>query len=237
MLSQSLQAMLEPGDGTPVEVLDFESLDMNWDTGVEEFQEMNAMQLHELLGLPKEGLPFFNRKEDPMNAHDPWSEEGQEWLKTSKDAVAFGPRWHQLVGIAKMTRRMLASQPMFVFDEVGVGKTMQAVGLIALRAYYVHHYQKHGHLPGQWDPSSISEGENTGGLKDEPVVVVTTVSLLSQLLAELRRYLQRGCFDVLPYTGSHKTRAQWWELYYVKSKTQKCQQIIVTTYSVRLALL
>jgi hypothetical protein len=35
-------------------------------------------------------------------------------------------------------------------DGVGVGKTMQAVGLIACLAHYREHYKKHGKFPGKF---------------------------------------------------------------------------------------
>jgi hypothetical protein len=37
-----------------------------------------------------------------------------------------------------------------LMDGVGVGKTMQAVGLIACLAHYREHYRKHGKFPGKF---------------------------------------------------------------------------------------
>jgi hypothetical protein len=54
------------------------------------------------------------------------------------------PQWHQLVGILRLIDRVLDGKSVMLMDGVRVGKTMQAVGLIACLTHYREHYKKHG---------------------------------------------------------------------------------------------
>lgn len=151
LIESTLGAMVPP-DGDEV-VIDFtENINVSdWKSGVEEYDECSEDDLWEHLGLPEKKLPFFQTRTDPDAALDPWSEEGQQWLDNPQSqAQNLAPRWHQLVGILRLIDRVLDGEPVMLMDGVGVGKTMQAVGLIACLAHYREHYKKRGKFPGKF---------------------------------------------------------------------------------------
>jgi hypothetical protein len=101
--------------------------------------------------LSEKKLPFFQVWSDPDAVTDPWSKEGQQWLDNLTNLIqSLAPWWHQLVSILKMIDRVLDCEPVMLMDGVGVGKTMQAVGLIACLAHYREHYRKHRKFPGKF---------------------------------------------------------------------------------------
>jgi hypothetical protein len=119
---------------------------INWMEGVEEYKSLTRDAVFTCLGY--KGIPGFNRTFDPTGVHDPWSYEDGEWFKTSEDVADLVPRWHQLVGILKMTKCAFDGQPILLMDEVGLGKTMQVAGLIATLAYYRDYFAEHSRFPG-----------------------------------------------------------------------------------------
>jgi hypothetical protein len=153
ILIESALGAMAPPDGDEVVVIDFtENIDMgDWKSGVEEYNKCTEDDLWEHLGLPEKKLPFFQTRTDPNAAIDPWSEDGQQWLDNPQSpAQNLAPRWHQLVGILRLIDRVLNGEPVMLMDGVGVGKTMQAVGLITCLAQYREHYRKHGKFPGKF---------------------------------------------------------------------------------------
>ncbi|KAG2108174.1 uncharacterized protein F5147DRAFT_577082, partial [Suillus discolor] len=50
---------------------------------------------------------------------------------------------HQLVSILRLVDTALDNELVMLMDEVGVGKTMHAVGLITCLGHYREHYRKH----------------------------------------------------------------------------------------------
>jgi hypothetical protein len=151
LIEMTLAAMV-PLEGDEL-VVDFEeNLILNdWKSGVEEYDKCSKDNLWEHLGLSEKKLPFFQVRSDPDAAIDPWSEEGQQWLDDPTSLTQkLAPWWHQLVGILRLIDRVLDCEPVMLMDGVGVGKTMQAVGLIACLAHYREHYRKHGKFPGKF---------------------------------------------------------------------------------------
>ncbi|KAG2352397.1 hypothetical protein BDR07DRAFT_1248544, partial [Suillus spraguei] len=178
-----------------------EGIDVSdWKSGVEEYDKCSEDDLWECLGLSEKRLPFFQARSDPDAAIDPWSEEGQRWLDdTTSPTQSLAPRWHQLVGILRLIDRFLDGEPVMLMDGVGVGKTMQAVGLIACLAHYREHYRKHGKFPGKF--SQRCHQKTGGNIPDLPTVIMSPPNLQHQWMSEIQRYLRRATFDVLPYMG------------------------------------
>ncbi|KAG1829710.1 P-loop containing nucleoside triphosphate hydrolase protein [Suillus subalutaceus] len=94
--------------------------DYQWSEGVEEYNGMSHEDLWAILGLPEKQIPFFNHLQDPYGNCDPWSEDGQTWLKENGEPLAL--RWHQLVGLVKMVKNAFCGMPVLLMDEVGLGK-------------------------------------------------------------------------------------------------------------------
>ncbi|EGO30104.1 hypothetical protein SERLADRAFT_344915 [Serpula lacrymans var. lacrymans S7.9] len=187
--------------------LNFESgVLVAWKKGVEEFVDKTKDNLWRILGLEQlRTLPHFQTKTDPTTTVKPWSNEGQKWLDKNQAAVALTPKWHQLVGIVRIIDKMLKGEPVLLMDEVGVGKTMQAIGVVACAAYFCNFYDIHGKFPGIFGQyKCASTGAN---LPDYPTIIVCPTNLHAQLMNEIERYLCYGTFDLLPYTG----KPQQWE--------------------------
>ncbi|KAG2108131.1 hypothetical protein BD769DRAFT_1366000 [Suillus cothurnatus] len=206
--------------GNEVE-LDFEERIhlMDWQSGVEEYTECSMDDLWQQLGLQQtKQLPFFQTHTDPNGAIFPWSEKGQAWLDNPLNkAPVLAPHWHQLVGILKMVDRALLGEPVMLMDGVGLGKTMQAIGVIVCLAHYQDYYTMHGMFPGKF--ASRKCVKTGGNLPDLPTVIVCPPNLQHQWTNEIERYLRRGTFDVLPYFGKYDKRKDWWN-----KACDKCQQ-------------
>jgi len=152
LLIKTTLAAIVPLEGDKM-VIDFgENIDVgDWKSGVEEYDKRSKNEPLEDLGMPEKKLPFFQMRSDPDAAVDSWSKDGQQWLDNpAGPAQNLAPRWHQLVGILRLIDRVLDSRPVMLMDGVGVGKTVQAVGLIACLAHYREHYRKHGKFPGKF---------------------------------------------------------------------------------------
>ncbi|KAJ7439269.1 hypothetical protein B0H11DRAFT_1752130 [Mycena galericulata] len=103
-----------------------------WEEGTEEYSHLSVDQLWILLGFPDKAIPFFNTKLDPTALHNPWT-TGIRNLT---------PRWHQLVGLYKMMNLAFIAEPVVLMDEVGLGKTLQIIALVACLAYYRDYYHQ-----------------------------------------------------------------------------------------------
>ncbi|KAG1798808.1 P-loop containing nucleoside triphosphate hydrolase protein [Suillus variegatus] len=228
LIESTLGAMVPP-DGDEV-VIDFtENINVSdWKSGVEEYDECSEDDLWEHLGLPEKKLPFFQTRTDPDAALDPWSEEGQQWLDNPQSqAQNLAPRWHQLVGILRLIDRVLDGEPVMLMDGVGVGKTMQAVGLIACLAHYREHYKKRGKFPGKFAQRSYKK--SGGNIPDLPTVIMSPPNLQHQWMSEIQRYLRRATFDVLPYSGKYGARLEWWGKAWTQCQQPPVRRIILTT--------
>ena len=124
--------------------------DSNWPSGVEEFSACTMEQLWELLGLSERTLPHFNTDYDDENLHDRWDEAEAAWFADKANLVPFEPRWHQLIGILKMLKMAFEGKPVLLMDEVGVGKRMQVVGVVATLAHYRDCWEKTHDYPGMF---------------------------------------------------------------------------------------
>ena len=146
----------EGRDHTIIPEISFDALpDDNWCSGVETFMELTTEQLWLMLGLANQKLPNFNADHDSENIHDRWDKSEAAWFADKANLVPLEPRWHQLVGILKMLHLAFDGKPVLLMDEVGVGKTMQVVGLIAMLAYYREFWDKNQDYPGIFGRCSV----------------------------------------------------------------------------------
>ena len=122
--------------------------DFEWEEGVEKYQDVTEDTLWEWLGcLNKRALPFFNLDIDRLGLHNPW-EHPDFFSHPHVDHIPLKVRWHQLVGIFKGLQLAFEGKPLLLMDEVGFGKTMQVIGIIAMLAFFQEYYAKHGDFPG-----------------------------------------------------------------------------------------
>ena len=151
-----------------------DGLDINeWTEGTEEFHHLTTNELIKVLGIPNNHIPGFNMFECVEGIHDPWVdhafflEAAQQWNDQQKTIASGGvipldlkqrwrtlePRWHQFLGMYKMMLNFFDGKPTLLMDEVGLGKTMQVVGVIALLDYYRSYFAVHDKFPGQFGAS------------------------------------------------------------------------------------
>ncbi|KAH9926072.1 P-loop containing nucleoside triphosphate hydrolase protein, partial [Amylocystis lapponica] len=211
--------------------LDFAELPQGeWKEGVEEFKKIAEDELWQMLGLASRKIPGFSEWVDPDARADPWSAEGQQFLNSKSDRLEkLTPRWHQLVGIVKMVDKLLRRQPVLLMDEVGVGKTLQAVGLVAVRSYLRSYYAEHKEFPGRW--KNMKYTSTDGNIEDEATIIMCPAALHQQWTEELHRYLKHGWFDVLPFLGTYDKRGSWWQDVYGHSLQIPSRRIILATHS------
>ncbi|KAI9056739.1 hypothetical protein FKP32DRAFT_1585261 [Trametes sanguinea] len=121
-------------------------LPLNWAEGVEAYRKLTITQMQAAFALPTAHLPFFNKKTDMVSNEDPWSDAGREALK-APNAADLTPFWHQWIGIMKIVDNMMDGKNILLMDQVGVGKTLQATGALAMYEWLRVHKQTRGDYP------------------------------------------------------------------------------------------
>ncbi|KAG2062895.1 hypothetical protein BDR04DRAFT_1039611, partial [Suillus decipiens] len=203
--------------------------DFQWSEGVEELNHMSEDELWTILGLPEKRIPFFNTLQDPYGNCDPWTEDGQSWLKDPMNGEPLTLRWHQLVGLVKMTKNSFEGKPILLMDDVGLGKTIQVTALIALLAFYREFYTIYNSFPGQIATKHWRNNCDCPNIPNLPIILVIPPNLISQFTSELHRFLQRGSFDILPYLATWNSRQSWWQDIWSRSIQPEGRRIIITT--------
>jgi hypothetical protein len=87
------------------------------------------------------------------DSYTTWSKAGREWLASR--GQKFSPWHHQLAGILMMMHLAFQGLPVVLLDDVGVGKTLQLVGFIALVTYFRMYYEKYEKFPGEFGKRSF----------------------------------------------------------------------------------
>lgn len=144
-----------------------------------------------------------------------WNEDNTE---------SFKPPWHQLVRIYCMVQRAFTGESILLMNKVGLGKTLQVIGLIVVLEWYHEYYEQHKLFSREFSehacPCFTATGRvifwktaakkkfasEDGNILCTPSVLVVPVNLIGQMTSKLHWYLKHGEFDVLPYLGMHKTR-------------------------------
>ena len=109
-----------------------------WKTGTSDFEHMTIAEIKECLQWPvdaKADAPFFNTHIDPARRVDPTN--GGPWDDTlnANALVPLALQWHQWVGVACALVRIFKGLPVFLMDDVGLGKTFQAIAVMAWLEY------------------------------------------------------------------------------------------------------
>ncbi|EIM88645.1 uncharacterized protein STEHIDRAFT_109021 [Stereum hirsutum FP-91666 SS1] len=155
------EAILRAGgnnDDDYAEILRLSDLSPNdisdWQSGSEAYANLNTEEVKVRLRIDKKSLighdgvlPFMNSRYDNSEARRNPADH-VEWFKDEKNGVVLTPRWHQLVAMLAMIEMAFDGKPVAVLDEVGIGKTIQTIGVIMLLTWYREFYTKKGHFPG-----------------------------------------------------------------------------------------
>jgi hypothetical protein len=127
----------------------------DWEEGVEEYSIYSEDELWAQLGVADKTLPYFNSHIDTLGIHNPWENPDFFSDESQPDRVELVIRWHQLVGILKGLRQIFDNRPLLLMDEVGFGKTIQVVGVIAMLAWFRSFYSTKNHFPGAFSKSIV----------------------------------------------------------------------------------
>lgn len=150
--AMSAEAIERDADEDDEDVLPYE---VDWASGVEHFQDKTPEEMWAHLGL-EDRIPGLNDQQDPNGLVDPWT-AGSAWnnLVESNKVVPLFPFWHQVVGIAQLMHQVIRGRPTLLMDGVGVGKTLELVGVIALYAQYYEFFKKNKRFPGAYGTSVL----------------------------------------------------------------------------------
>lgn len=123
----------------------------DWETGVEGFSNHTIARLYEDLGSSEQKVADFNEFYDVNGEHDPWDRANVVWFQTESAARRpFSLRWHQLCAIVKIMDCILRKRGVLVMDAVGIGKTLEAIGVIVWRAYFFSVFKERNNFPGRF---------------------------------------------------------------------------------------
>lgn len=132
---------------------------LDWSSGVEELQTKTEDELYKLLGFEDKKVPFLASEIDEDTDIGVQAYEGENEDDTVPVAqIAKKPlrlKWHQLVGLVKLTQCALTSKTVLLMDTMGMGKTLQVLALFSVLAYYRRFYNKTKRYPGMWGESPI----------------------------------------------------------------------------------
>ena len=139
-------------DGFQLPALDPDLNLDDWESGTESLESKTPQQMCELLGIRYgEPIPYFNNYIDTIGVRDPWvHKQLLDPNAEDENRTELRAKWHQLVGIFKMLQQTFEGKSTLLMDAVGLGKTLQVVGVIALLAYYREVKKATGEYPGHF---------------------------------------------------------------------------------------
>ncbi|GJE96699.1 DEAD/DEAH box helicase [Phanerochaete sordida] len=209
-LDAALEEPIDDDNYNPIE--DGKPMDSwNLDAEVGHISCRSKPEIYVSLGIPTERLPCFSGWRDPDRCHDTWTEA--EDPAPADHKVPAELKWHQVVGLRRLAEAMMARKSLLVLDEVGVGKTLQVLALIAYRILCLRSLEKHGRLPGSFEESP--DAEVLPGL----VVIVLPPTLIKQWRSEIETWFLCNTIFIAEYTTKWHTdtRRAWWKA--LKDKT------------------
>ncbi|GJE99781.1 hypothetical protein PsYK624_160520 [Phanerochaete sordida] len=199
--AQPVEHDYEPvGHGKPME---------NWNLD-DELGHLNGRSRKDIyisLGIPNEHLPTLTTWRDQYRCHDTWTE--QEDPAPEDHKVPAELKWHQVVGLRRMAEAMMAHKSLLVLDEVGVGKTLQVLALIAYRILCFRSVEVHNKLCGDFAKDPVET------LQPGIVVIVLPPTLIKQWRGEIETWFRYNSVFIAEYTTkySKEVRRKWWEAF------------------------
>ncbi|EKM49018.1 uncharacterized protein PHACADRAFT_202111, partial [Phanerochaete carnosa HHB-10118-sp] len=195
--------------------------DWNLDAELKHLTHKNPTELWQYLGIMDEKLVPLSDWRDPYLLYTTWTNH----LECPEERkLPCNLKWHQLVGLCRLVEAVFDNKSLLVMDEVGVGKTLQVIALIAYRIMSLQSIEKNGEHLG------VFKNKTKGTLKDGPVLIVVPPSLFNQWLDELQRWLKYGAVDIVIYTGQYNRKKcqEWWDAWKQMS-TKRFTRVILAT--------
>ncbi|KAG8689469.1 hypothetical protein FRC11_002417, partial [Ceratobasidium sp. 423] len=224
-LAEELQVnqSFEPG---VTEQQDEQVLDLgNEDIGVTQFLKQDLVEMQRLLGL-KDRFPLGEGGVKDSNGHV---------LKERID-----PRRHQYVGVAATLLRMFVDEvgspglPTLLCDDVGLGKTLQIIGVISMLVHIIELQSRNEPLPPLLQEQNKIYFNGQEKITPRPFLLLMSPGLVTQWAQQIQKFTTHGAFRVLIY--SSKTKATFfspggpWEEKVTKVKDPH-RTIIIATFT------
>lgn len=125
----------------PLDLPTGESVDLDWSEGTEHFKDYTIEHAQRALGFIDDTIPSFNRFLDPGGEKTYWNDKG--WFDDETNVkIICAPRWHQLIGMLALVDAMFNGKNILLMDEVGLGKTMQVAGAIAIITFFREYHDR-----------------------------------------------------------------------------------------------
>lgn len=141
-----------------------ESTPVEWDLGatLTPYMEKREDILFQEMGLKAtRRIPGLSQYLDATMQFTGWDNtpESKAFFKTpSKDRIEFSLFWHQLVGVHFITSQLVQRRAALILDEVGVGKTAQAIASICMRAWLHTQFETQKRFPGIFSECDMFAG-------------------------------------------------------------------------------
>ncbi|TFK60185.1 hypothetical protein BDN72DRAFT_779739 [Pluteus cervinus] len=185
------------------------------DPGVEFESQLSRVSLLHNLGF-KNGRPLMFNAIRHQNGLNPWDSPFPEAIDgIVPNTVPLNLHWHQLAAIHAILRNNFTKNPnpdaacgILITDEVGLGKTFQATGLMAHISELVQRQQK-----GEVLPPIIAENPYLGTrqqLPNLPHLIICPGTLQCQWEHESKVTAVPKSFDILVYGSGRDLHQQFW---------------------------
>ncbi|KAJ3564613.1 hypothetical protein NP233_g8186 [Leucocoprinus birnbaumii] len=209
------------------------------DFGMEIESGLTSEALGLRLGIGREcHIPLFNEHRHSSGI-TPWDDE-KEFAVTEPLPSHLTPlslHWHQLAGIHSILRSLFSDQPdenrptgVLVADAVGLGKTCQSIGTIAMLNAIIFCQEGKYKLP-----QVISERPYLGtkaSVPKLPHLIVCPGTLTNQWISEIKTLFVKHAVDIFVYDSQTNSKAFWGPSGPLTSSNHPLQNcIIVATHS------
>ncbi|KAG6819600.1 hypothetical protein H0H93_010369 [Arthromyces matolae] len=212
--------------------------DAGGDFGVDIEHRLSLVQLLLALGW-KDGLPPIFNAYRHRRGENPWDkpqlfDHSEQDLQTGI-LFKFSLHWHQLAGVHSLVRSSFTSEPsssvgILIADEVGLGKTAQAVAYIAFMNMVISLQQAKRKLPKVLTHAAYLGVNST--VPSLPHLIICSGTLLSQWVSELKAYLKPNSVDLFVYDGSAVPQDFWSpQGPFHQSKHELHNRVIIAAYA------
>ncbi|KAB5587967.1 SNF2-related protein [Ceratobasidium theobromae] len=172
------------------------------DIGVDHLQDWSIEQAWESLGLPgATQFPFA----EPGTVFPP------ELGRPPKPKAT--PKWHQVIGVHAILERAFTKTrgeracPTMLCDDVGLGKTLQIIGIFSILGHIYE--QQVLHQDKRLPPAPFTFANHTPyfdgmeSLPNLPSLIVAPRTINNQWMSQWDTFTQRGSFIVIRYSVDH----------------------------------
>ncbi|KAH6908973.1 hypothetical protein BKA70DRAFT_1479770 [Coprinopsis sp. MPI-PUGE-AT-0042] len=186
------------------------------DPGVEVEAHKSEEQLIAALGFDDGVPPLFNKIRH-ITGLTPWDPEWEQHL--AEHPNQFEPlrlQWHQLAGVHASLRRILTTDDLppphicgiLFADDVGIGKTIQSVSLLAFIASVSLRHSRGLTMPQIARERKFMKGSTD--IPSSPSVIVVPTTLVKQWESECQMFFAPRKVAIFVYPTSAVQREQFW---------------------------